>query len=256
MAFIGSLVPMKAVIALSLAPLVLAAEPFQVSLLNVQAGRPAGEELPFDVKPMGYEPGAKLSFLVRGENLVAIKDDSVEIKSFKLGDGREWSRTRSGKANWEQESFSKVSEDGKLGSFTVKFPGDLLGTLEGASLEGTVTAVTGSKSEEKKIELTAGDKTLQPLGPFEISAGEGGKGIFGGGDNGTSITLKGDHKAVVEITVTDGGAKLDNNGSSSFNDSKTYHFDKAKGEKLAVTVRYWTDLKEEAVPFKMEPAKK
>ena len=27
-------------------------------------------------------------------------------------------------------------------------------------------------------------------------------------------------------------------------------------DKLAVTVRYWTDLKEEAVPFKLEPAKK
>jgi hypothetical protein len=255
MTFIGRLAPMKAIIALSLLPLVLAAEPFQVSLLQVQAGRPVGEELPFDVKPMGYEPGAKLAFLVRGENLVAFKDDSVEIKSFKLGDGREWSRTRSGKANWKQGSFAKVGEDGKVGSFSVEFPGDLLGVLEGASLDGSITAVTASKSEEKKIELTAGDKTLQPMGPFEISAGAGG-GLFGGGSDGTSITIKGDPKAVVEITVMDGGAKLEGNGSSWSGDSKTYFFKKAKGEKLAVTVRYWTDLKEEAVPFKMEPVKK
>jgi len=247
---------MKAVIALALVPLVLNAGPFEVSLVQVQAGRPLGDEVPFDVKPMGHEPGAKLAFLVRGENLVAFKDDSVEIKSFKLGDGREWSRTRSGKANWEQESFAKVSEDGKVGSFTVKFPGDLFGAIEGASLEGTVTAITASKAEEKKIELTAGDKTRKPLGPFEISASEGGGGLFGGGSDGTSITITGDHKAVVEVTVADGGNKLDGNGSSSVNDSKTYHFDKAKGEKLDVTVRYWTDLKEEAVPFKMEPAKK
>ncbi|MEK7949895.1 hypothetical protein [Luteolibacter soli] len=246
---------MKAVIVLSLVPLVLTAGPFDVSLLQVQAGRPLGEDVPFEVKPMGYEPGAKLSFLVRGENLVAFKDDSVEIKSFKLGDGREWSRTRSGKANWKQESFSKVGEDGKVGSFTVGFPGDLFGSLEGASLDGTITAVTASKAEEKKIELTAGDKTKKPLGPFEISAAEGG-GFLGGGGDGTSITITGDHKAVVEITVMDGGTKLDGNGSSSMNDAKTYHFDKAKGEKLAVTVRYWTDLKEEAVPFKMEPVKK
>jgi hypothetical protein len=255
MAFIGSLARMKAVIALSLVPFVLAAEPFEISLLQLQAGRSLGEEIPFDVKPMGYEPGAELSFLARGENLVAFKDDSVEIKSFKLGDGREWSRTRSGKANWKQGSFSKVSEDGKLGSFSVKFPGDLLGALEGASLDGTITAVTASKSEEKKIELTAGDKTKMPLGPFEISAGTGG-GLFGGGGDGTSITITGDHKAVVEITVMDGSAKLDSNGSSWSSDTKTYSFKKAKGEKLAVSVRYWTDLKEEAVPFKMEPVKK
>ena len=247
---------MKAVILLSLVPLVLTAGPFEVSLVQVQAGRPLGEEVPFDVKPMSYEPGAKLAFLVRGENLVAFKDDSVEIKSFKLGDGREWSRTRSGKANWEQESFAKVSEDGKVGSFTVKFPGDLFGALEGASLDGAITAITASKAEEKKIELTAGDKTKKPLGSFEIAVSEGGGGLFGGGSDGTSITLTGDHKAVVEVTVTDGDKKLDDNGSSSFNDSKTYHFDKAKGEKLDVTVRYWTDLKEEVVPFKMEPVKR
>jgi hypothetical protein len=254
-AFIGRLLLMKAVIALSLVPLVLSAEPFQVSLLQVQAGRPVGEEIPFDVKPMGYEPGAKLAFLVRGENLVAFKDDSVEIKSFKLGDGREWSRTRSGKANWKQESFSKVGDDGKVGSFGVEFPGDLFGALEGASLEGTITAITASKSEEKKIELTAGDKTKMPLGPFEISAAGGG-GLFGGRGDGTAITITGNHQAVVEVTVMDGATKLDGNGSSWSGEAKTYNFDKAKGEKLAVTVRYWTDLKEEAVPFKMEPAKK
>jgi len=248
---------MKAVIALSLslASFALAAEPFHVSLLQVQVGRPAGEELPFDVKPMGYEPGAELSFMVRGENLVAFKDDSVDIKSFKLGDGREWARTRSGKANWKQESFSKVGEDGKVGSFAVKFPGDLFGALEGASLDGSITAITASKSEEKKIELTAGDKTKMPLGPFEVSAGGGG-GLFGGGNDGTAITITGDHKAVVEVTVMDGGNKLDGNSTSWSGDSKTYHFDKAKGEKLSVTVRYWTDIKEEVVPFKMEPTKK
>ena len=68
---------------------------------------------------MGHEAGVKLSFLVRGENLVAFKDDSVDIKTFKLADGKEISKTRAGKGNWEQESFSKVSEDGKLGTFTV-----------------------------------------------------------------------------------------------------------------------------------------
>lgn len=246
---------MKAVFALCLLPLALSAAPFEVSLVRLQAGRPLPDGVPFEVKPMGHEAGVKLSFLVRGENLVAFKDDSVDIKSFKLGDGREWSRTRSGKPNWEQESFSKVAEDGTIGSFTVTFPGDLFGVLEGAALEGTITAVTASTPEEKKVELTAGDKTVHDVGPFKVSAGGGG-GFLGGGGNGTSITVAGDHQGVIGLTVMDGETELDGNGSSWSGDRKTYHFQKAKGDKLAVTLHYWTDLKEVPVPFKMEPAKK
>lgn len=245
---------------LLLASLVLASpclgeEAFDVRLIQCQIGKPLGDEVPFEVKPMGHDAGAKFSFLVTGENLVAFKDDSVDIKTFTLGDGRQWARTRSGKPNWEQESFSRVGEEGTVGSFTVKFPGDLFGAVEGATLEGSITAITASKSEEGKAELEVGDKTLHEVGPFEVSAGGGG-GLFGGGGDGTTITVKGDHKGVIEVVVMDGDTKLDGSGSSWSGDSKSYHFEKAKGKKLAVTVRYWTDLKEVAVPFKMAPAKK
>lgn len=245
---------------LLLASLVLAshcpaADAFDVRLIQCQIGKPLGDEVPFDVKPMGHDAGVKLAFLVTGENLVAFKDDSVDIKAFTLGDGRQWARTRSGKPNWEQESFSKVGEEGTLGSFTVKFPGDLFGAVEGATLEGSITAITASKSEEGKAELEVGDKTLHKVGPFEVSAGGGG-GLFGGGGDGTTITVKGDHKGVIEVEVMDGDTKLDGSGSSWSGDSKSYHFDKAKGKKLAVTVRYWTDLKEVVIPFKMAPEKK
>lgn len=246
---------MKPTLLLAFLPLALAAAPFEVNLVQSRVGRPLGDEVPFEVKPMGHEAGAEFSFLIRGENLVGIKDDSVDITTFTLGDGRQWARTRSGKPNWKQESFPKVSEDGKLGSFGVSFPGDLFGVVEGATLDGSIVAITATKSEEAKIELTAGDKTLQKLGPFEISASAGG-GLFGGGGDGTPITVKGDHKAIIEVVVMDGDQKLDGSGSSWSDDKKTYHFDKAKGEKLAVTVRYWVDLKEETVPFKMSPAKK
>ncbi|MCW1886466.1 hypothetical protein OKA04_17135 [Luteolibacter flavescens] len=247
---------MKALLFLPLMSLAVAAEPFEVSLVQVQVGKPLAGEIPFEVKPMGYEPGVRLDFLVSGENLVAIKDKSVDVKSFKLGDGREWSRTRSGKANWEQESFSKVSEDGKLGRFGISFPGDLFGSLEAAALDASVTVITASKPEEKKIELTDGDKTQHELGPFEISSGQG-AGFFGGGaDKGSSVTVTGNPDAVIEITVKDGDTELDSNSTSTVNKAKTYHFEKAKGDKLSVTVRYWTDLKEEVVPVKMEPAKK
>jgi hypothetical protein len=240
---------------LLLATSCLAEEAFEVRLIQCQIGKPLGDEVPFEVKPMGHDNGLKLSYLVTGENLVAFKDDSVDIKAFTLGDGRQWARTRSGKPNWKQESFSKVGEEGTLGSFTVSFPGDLFGAVEGSSLEGSITAITASKSEEGKAEVTTGDKTEHKVGPFMVSAGGGG-GLFGGGGDGTTITVKGGHQGVIEVAVMDGETKLDGSGSSWSGDSKSYHFDKAKGKKLAVTVRYWTDLKEVAIPFKMAPVKK
>lgn len=233
-----------------------AEDAFDVRLILCQIGKPLGDEVPFEVKPMGHDDGVKLSFLVTGESLVAFKDDSVDIKAFTLADGRQWARTRSGKANWKQESFSKVNEEGTIGSFTVSFPGDLLGVVEGATLEGGITAITASKSEEGKVELEAGDKTQHEVGPFEVSSGGRGGLFGGGGDDGTTITVKGDHQAVIEVVVMDGDKKLDGSGSSWTDNAKSFHFDKAKGDKLSVTVRYWTDLKEVAIPFKMAPGKK
>ncbi|WP_193213920.1 hypothetical protein [Luteolibacter marinus] len=236
-------------------PCLAPAQSYDVSLIQTRIGKPLGDDVGFEVKPMGHEAGVAFSFLVRGEDLVAFKDDSVEIKSFKLGDGREWARTRSGKPNWKQESFSKVGEDGKIGSFTVSFPGDLFGSVEQSTLDGSIKAVTAAASEEKKVTL-AGDETApKDLGPFKIGVAGGG-GFFGGGKDSTNIQITGDHQAIIEVVVMDGEAELDGNGSSWSGDRKTYHFAKAKGKELAVTVRYWSDLKEITIPFAIAPPKK
>ena len=238
---------------LLVAPLAFAAD-LQVSLLQTQIGKSSGGEVPFEVKPMGYDgPGVKLSFLVRGENLVAFTDDSVDIKSFKLADGKDIAKNRSGKPAWKQESFSKVSEDGKMGSFSVSFQGDVSGGVEGGTLDGSIKIVTASKSEEKEVEITLADKAPKEVGPFKV--GPGGGGLFGGGD-GTAISVTGDYQGVIEVSVEDGGKKLESNMTSSSGKTKTYHFGKAEGKAVKVKIRYWTDMKEEALPIKLEPAKK
>jgi hypothetical protein len=243
-----------AVLSLLVAPLAFAAD-LQVSLIQTQVGRPLGDGVPFDVKPMGHEAGVKLSFLVRGENLVAFKDDSVDIKTFKLADGKELAKTRAGKPNWDQESFSKVSEDGKVGSFSVKFPGDGTGGVEGATLDGSIVVVTASKSEEKEVEITLADKAAKEAGPFKVAPGGGG-GFFGGDGGGTGIEITGEYQGVIEILVEDGGKKLESNGSSSSGNKKTYFFAKTEAKTVKVKVRYWTDMKEQPLPFKLEPGKK
>lgn len=250
---------MKAALFLALLPLpaLLAAEPPAVTLIQTRIGKPLGEDVTFDIKPMGHQPGVTFSFLVRGENLVSFKDDSVHITDFTLADGRQWARTRGGKPNWEQESFPKVAESGQLGTFGVSFPGDLHGQIDRATLTGTVTAITAAESDEKTLTLTAGDPEKKDLGPFKVTAGSGGGGLFGGGgEDSTTVRLTGRHQAIIQVTLLDGDTPLESNGSSWSGDTKSYHFPKAKGADLKVTLRYWTDLQELTIPFKIAPAGK
>jgi hypothetical protein len=233
--------------------LVNAAEPITVTLAQCQVGMPLGEEVPFSVKPMGHEVGVKLSFLVRGENLVGFKDDSVEIAKFTLTDGREWARTRTGRPNWKQESLARVDEEGKVGSFAVQFPGNVFGAVEGATLEGTIVVITASNREEKEVELVQSEKSPIEVGPFNVSTGSGG-GLFGGGNHQTAIRVVGNHEAIIEVVATADGKPLDSRGSSWSGNQRTYHFDKSEAEKLKVTLRYWTDLTEQKVAFAMPPA--
>ncbi len=200
--------------AVLLVPAGLGAGPFEVSLIEARIGKPLGAGFPPSVVPIGHEAGVKLSFLVRGEHLIAFKDDSVEIKSFILGDGRPWICTPDGKPNWEQDGFYQVSLDGKLATFTVGFPGDLFGVVEGSTLDGTITAITASRTGESKVELTPGDKTRHDAGPFKISAG-GDPGLAGNAIDVINIEITGDHQVIKRFIVMDGDIELEDIGYSS-----------------------------------------
>ncbi|MFC7336184.1 hypothetical protein ACFQY0_03270 [Haloferula chungangensis] len=219
-----------------------AAEP-EVSLVQYQVGASLSDEVPFDVKPMGHKYGAQLAFLVKGESLVAFKEDSVVIDSITSRDSKELSKSSNGKASWKEGSFPKVGEDGNLASFSVEIRGDLMGKIEGATIKGSVVMLTGGETDEGSATVSKGAKAVE-IGPFKVSIAKG--GMFAG--NGTSIKVQGDYASIIEISATDGGKKLDSSGSSWSGDTKTFSFGKADGDSLEVSIRYWKNLTEIKVP--------
>lgn len=233
-------------IMLGLAGAVTAEDSFKVELVQYKVGSSLGDEVPFEVKPMGHKFGAELSFLVKGEGLVAFKDDSVVIKSMIDRDGKELSKNTRGKAVWKEGSFPKVSEDGDLASFSVELRGDLMGKLEGATIDGSVVMSTGGETDKGSGKLSKGAKPVE-IGPFKVSIGKA--GMFG--RDGTSIKIQGDYAAIIELEVKDGDKKLDDSGTSWSGDTKTYSFEKAEAKELDVTISYWKNLSEVTVPIKV-----
>ncbi len=237
-----SLIPLT----LGLAVSALAGEAPKVSLIQYRVGASLGDEIPFEVKPMGHEYGAQLAFLVKGEGLVSFKEDSVAIDRFTSRDGKELSKSGNGKPNWKEGSFPKVSEDANLASFSIELRGDLMEKIEGGTLEGSVTMFAGGETDKGNGTLSKGAKPVE-IGPFKVSIGK--PGMFGG--DGTAIKVQGDYASIIEIVVTDGGEKLNSSGSSWSGDTKTFSFDKAAGDKLEVSISYWKNLKEIKVPIEV-----
>lgn len=225
----------------------MAAEEPSVRLVQYQVGVALSDKVPFSVKPMNHAYGAKLAFLIEGEDLVAIPDDALTMTKMAASDGSELAPLKGRAAAWEQASFPKISDDGTVGSFGVEIRGDLMGRLEGATLEGTITVRTGAETEEAQKSLTLGGDS-EKFGELAISA-ESSEGF--GGTPSLSVEVKGDHESIVEIKAIAEGKELDSNGASWSGQQKTYNFEATDAEEIEVKVSYWTNLKEIEVPFSL-----
>ncbi len=234
-----------------------AAEPV-ASVIMVKACTPLPAEVPFDVKPMGIEPGWEMAFLIQGEDLVAIKDESLEITALALA-GKDVTNSRSGKPTWKMGSFPKASEDGKYASFTVEGQDALIGRMDQLTLAGTIVVkIGGELVTSASTPLSPGDAAVTLAGfTVSVDKSEGKKGMFGG--DGQGITVTGPLADIAEIAVTVDNKKINSQGWSGSGDGRTYNFAKATG-KFVVTLKTWKDLKEVTVPLAFgkaaAPAKK
>ena len=110
---------------------------------------------------------------VKGEGLVSFKEDSVVIDRFTSRDGKELSKLGNGKPDWKEGSFPKVSDDANLASFSIELWGDLMGKIEGGTLEGSVTMFAGGETDKGDGTLSKGAKPVE-IGPFKVSIGKPG----------------------------------------------------------------------------------
>ncbi len=190
------------------------------------AGAGLPESADFSVKPMGYEFGVTLSFIIEGENIIEVDEKSLKTEE----------------SGWSMGPFSKVNKERSLASFSVLKKSNFLGKENEAKVKGTVKVVTASKSQKKTAMLKNGGKAVDFNG-LKVSLKINGENSFGSG-----ILVVGDAAMIKSIKVEQGGETLKENGSSWSGDKRTYHFRDLK-EKCKVTIEYWTDLEAKKIAF-------
>lgn len=206
------------------------------------------DDVPFDVAPMSYNKGFEIFYLVEAENLAAFKDNSLTLTSMKTKDGKDISKTRTGKPSYEEGTFPKVSEDGKYAVFSVKVEQDLFGQVDSLEIAGSAILLVASSRDVLTAKLSKDEKKAKTVGPFTVSTSAGG-GFMGMGGDSFGVTVKGSLASIINVDVESNGAALDSEGSMSDGSSKTFYFAKPDSDALTVKINYWTDLKEETVTF-------
>jgi hypothetical protein len=202
----------------------------------------------FQTRPMGYELGVKIAYLVEGEDLIGFKDDSLSITSITTADGKDISKKRNGKVAWKQDSFPKTTDDGKYGIFAIEISENAFGKSDGLTVNGSIVALTGGDRQTKKITFKLGEAKVEDLGGLKVSLTGGKKtaekeGAFGGfGGGGFGVQVSGDIAKVAELAMTEGDNKLDRQGSHWSGTQKTWNFAKPAGDTVTVDITWWNKL--------------
>jgi hypothetical protein len=202
----------------------------------------------FHTRPMGYELGIKIAYLIEGEDLIGFKDESLSITSITTADGKDISKKRNGKAAWKQDSFPKTTDDGKYGIFAIEISENAFGKTDGLTVNGSIVALTGGDRQTKKLTFKVGDAKVEDVGGLKVSLtgskksaeNEGPFGGFGGGGFGVQVT--GDIAKVAELAMSEGDKNLDRQGSHWSGTQKTWNFAKPTGDTVTVEITWWNKL--------------
>ncbi len=239
----------------------LGAQDFVVKPIMVQDCAPIGESLKFDEKPMGYEPGFKIFFLITGKDMTGFKKDGLSIEYIKGKDGKDISKSRTGKENYKMGSFPKVSDDGKKATFSIESDEDVFGSAESMQIRGKITMVSSTKSETlTSKELDATKNESQKTGNFTVTANpkadaDGMMVDMGGNDKSLKVSVQGPMESISNISFVVDGKESKSNGWFGMDNSRTYTLEATKGNKVTVKISYWADMKDTPVPFDIKLGK-
>jgi hypothetical protein len=211
----------------------------------------------FTDRPMGYELGFKVTYLIEGQDLIGFKEDSLQVSAITTADGKELAKKRNGKPAWKQGSFPKTTDDGRYGIFTVEVAENLFGKTDGVGISGSIVALSGSDRQTKKLAMKASEAKVEDVGGLKVTLvgdkkdkGAGAaapKPFFGGG--GFGVQVSGDIGKIAEVVVLDGDAKLDSQGSSWSGTQRTWNFAKPAGDSVTVEITWWNKMSSVTVPF-------
>lgn len=220
-------------------------------------------------------------FVVSGTNFVGVKPGSVVLEIFKLGDGQNLARSVSCRMN--AEAVNTTGSEGRLVTFEWGGAGGGAGKAE---ISGRATVVTATKEVTGSVELAIGqpkgggsvESQKAEIGPYKVWLSK--LGPFTGGKFGIILHVldsrnpgqrKGDGASPSDPTKP---RKPDPSGAMNtglyeivsaeltgsdkvpiginWSGLNSYIVD-IPGEKVTVTLKYMTALKERAVTFKKAP---
>lgn len=130
--------------------------PFQVSWCD---------DVPEGLTTWGYQPGFQISYLVEGQNIVAL--DSFVIETIKTPEGVDISKYWNGKPAY-YTTKGQPSPDGKCCVFALTLGKIQPRKTERLAITGHVTILFATKREEKRIDLKLTDEQETKVGPFSV----------------------------------------------------------------------------------------
>ena len=234
--------------------------------------QPEVETLPSDMKPMNFDKtGCEITFIVKGEDLLSIPNDALNITSITSGDGKDLSKDRRGRDAWKFNAFfAKISENGNYARFSIFVPTEIPqtipvinGTFAVKAASGVKTETLTFKTDEKGKEQKLGSFTFAIEDDADDNDDDNDGGVFttsgnffsfSGGtfqsDKSFKINMKGDNTIVSEIKIVAGGRTIKTQGHSSFSINNrrpqtAYSFASAPSTpEFTLSVTYYEEVKE------------
>lgn len=165
-------------------------------------------------------PGIKLTFLIKEENIVQIMEKSVVTKD---------------STGWKCGSFPRIAESATAATFVIEKEGEFLDKLNDTKVDGSIEIKVGTKLVPKSFSLLAFDEPFR-MDDFVFTLLE------------DKLQVDGNHKLIKEITVEHNDKILETRGSSWSDESRTYNY-VGIGKGTKITFSYWDGLVTKKVHF-------
>lgn len=223
--------------------------------IQITSCKPLPNGMDDSAKPFGYELGTKIFYIVEGEGLIGIlESNALKIEYIKDINGKDVSRKRNGKDDYELGSFPEASDDGKYLTFSLEVKSNQFGFTDSLNVKGSLVGYAANDKKEIEIELDMGSKEIQKAGLFSFVNADNvpmdSKSVLGsayssmkfGNKEGTNIAIQGPMKNLIDLQAFVGDKKIERNGNSMDSESRVYMFNKVTEAKVKIKFSYWEKI--------------
>ncbi len=208
-------------------------------------------DIKFSEKPqycINSEGRSVVSVMIKGQDIIGVSDDSLKANSIILN-GKDLSKTRTGKDTYEMGSFPSVSENGAFVIFDVELETVPYGQLHNVRFDGVVDVQTSSKRVDLMQDVDVSTAFEVDMGPYRVEKTNATL-MFGVGEDNLPVKVSGNLDAIISLKLVEGDQEIKSHMSTSFNDTKTFYFKNPKGSNVRVELQYWDNMQIKPVTFK------